>query len=108
MAMSRNPLEYHALGGQPFRIPSSGKYTIAKVKPSQGPPNLHCNERQDLYSTRHTFLSSNNPKKLKKKMTEKIKNYLNLASIFLQFLYNFLIIPSSKTIPHKAILWVEI
>jgi len=98
MAMSRNPLEYHALGGQPFRIPSSGKYTIAKVKPSQGPPNLHCNERQDLYSTRHTFLSSNNP----------TKNYFNLASIFLEFLYNFLIIPSSKTIPRKAILWVEI
>jgi len=27
------PLEYHALGGQPFRIPSAGKFTIEKAKP---------------------------------------------------------------------------
>ena len=30
------PLEYHALGGQPFRILSAGKYTIEKVKPLHG------------------------------------------------------------------------
>jgi len=30
------PLEYHALGGQPFRIPSTEKYTIEKMKPLQG------------------------------------------------------------------------
>jgi len=28
----RKPLEYHALGGQPFRIPSTEKFTIEKVK----------------------------------------------------------------------------
>jgi len=38
MAVMRKPLEYHALGGQSFRIPSTGKYTIEKVKPSQGQP----------------------------------------------------------------------
>ncbi|RPA95480.1 hypothetical protein L873DRAFT_1812799 [Choiromyces venosus 120613-1] len=26
------PFKYHALGGKPFRIPSTGKYTIEKVK----------------------------------------------------------------------------
>jgi len=35
------PLEYHALGGQPFRIPSAGKHTIEKVKPLQGTIALH-------------------------------------------------------------------
>ena len=34
--LTRNPLEYRALGGQSFLIPSTRKYTIAKVKSSQG------------------------------------------------------------------------
>jgi len=32
----RNLLEYHALGGQPFQVPSTEKFTIEKVKPLHG------------------------------------------------------------------------
>ena len=30
------PLEYHAVGGQPFRIPLTEKYTIEKMELLQG------------------------------------------------------------------------
>jgi len=71
---------------------STGKNTIAKVKPPQEQSTLH---RQGRYAPGHTFLSLNNPKKLKK-MTEKIKNYFNSAG---QFLSDFLGILGSKNHP---------
>ena len=86
---SRKPFEYHALGGQSFRIPSTGKYTIEKVKPSQGQPQLERTTKTFTHSSIPvSFYPLNNTGKLKK-MPEKTKNYFNLPSIFLDPPYNF-------------------
>jgi len=82
----RKPFEYHALGGQSFRIPSTGKYTIEKVKPSQGQPQLERTTKTFTHSTSSipvSFYPLSNTNKLKK-MPEKIKNYINPPSIFLE------------------------
>ena len=79
----RKPFEYHALGGQSFRIPSTGKYPIEKVKPSQGQPQLERTTKTFTHSTSSipvSFYPLSNTNELKK-MPEKIKNYFNPPSM---------------------------
>ena len=59
------PFQYHAFGVKPFRIPSTEKYTIEKVKPLQGQP-AHIATNNKVFTCWHIFLSLNNAKKLKK------------------------------------------
>jgi len=49
-AFAGKPLEYHALGGQPFWIPSTEKYTIVQVKPLQGQP-AHIATNNKIFNT---------------------------------------------------------
>jgi len=63
----RKPLEYHALGGQSFWIPSTGKYTIEKVKTFTGAtPSGMNNEDFTHSSIPVSFYPLNKAKKLKK------------------------------------------
>jgi len=52
----RKPSEYHALGGQSFRVPSTWKYTIEKVKPSHGQPPLE-RTTKTLHTLPYRYLS---------------------------------------------------
>ena len=76
---TRNPLEYHALGGQSFRIPSTGKgNTIEKVKPSQGEPPLR-RAMKSLHIRAYRYLLKQ-CKEIEKN-DRKNKNYFNPPSI---------------------------
>jgi len=60
------PLEYHALAGQPFRIPSIEKFTTKKAK-NLDMGNPHRN-KQNIYPPWHIFLSLKQCKEIEKKL----------------------------------------
>lgn len=78
---TRKPLRYHALCGQPFRIPLAGKYIIEKWNLCKRITYIATSNK--IFTLLNTYpRSSNNAKKF----------FLRPASIFLNFPYNLFVI----------------